>query len=200
MIRRRFTGGPLVIASHNEGKVAEIAELLAPFGAEVVSAAELGLDEVEETGDSFVANAELKARFAAERTGKPALADDSGLSVNALNGAPGIFSARWAGPERDFRMAMEHVERELGESTDRSASFICALCLAWPDGTVETVEGSVHGHLIWPPRGDEGFGYDPVFVPDGHKQTFGEMDPARKQAMSHRAQAFAALVTDCFAR
>lgn len=200
MIRRRFTGGPLVIASHNEGKVAEIAELLSPFGAEVVSAADLGLDEVEETGDSFIANAELKARFAAERTGKPALADDSGLSVNALDGAPGIFSARWAGPERDFRMAMEHVERELGTSTDRSASFICALCLAWPDGTVETVEGSVHGHLVWPPRGDKGFGYDPVFVPDGHKQTFGEMDPARKQAMSHRAQAFAALVAAYFAR
>ncbi|MEA4837271.1 MAG: RdgB/HAM1 family non-canonical purine NTP pyrophosphatase [Rhodospirillaceae bacterium] len=200
MIRRRFTGGPLVIASHNEGKVAEIAELLSPFGADVVSAADLGLDEVEETGDSFIANAELKARFAAERTGKPALADDSGLAVNALDGAPGIFSARWAGPERDFRMAMEHVERELGTSTDRSASFICALCLAWPDGTVETVEGSVHGHLVWPPRGDKGFGYDPVFVPDGHKQTFGEMNPVRKQAMSHRAQAFAALVAACFAR
>lgn len=196
---RRLQENRLVIASHNPGKRREIADLVAPFGIEAVSAAALGLAEPEETGRTFRANAELKALAAAKGAGLPALADDSGLVVTALGGAPGIHSARWAGPDRDFTRAMAQVEEELGQSEDRSAYFLCALALAWPDGHVETFEGRVDGILVWPPRGTRGFGYDPVFLPDGENLTFGEMEPARKHAMSHRARAFARLVAACLA-
>ncbi len=202
MAPRRFTGERLVVATHNPGKLAEIAALLRPFVRDVVPAGALGLPEPEETGASFAANAELKARAAAAGAGLPALADDSGLAVPALGGAPGIHSARWAGPGRDFRAAMERVERELaarGPDVDRRARFVCALALAWPDGHCETFLGQVAGRLVWPPRGERGFGYDPVFVPDGHDITFGEMEPAAKHAMSHRADAFRRLVAACFA-
>jgi XTP/dITP diphosphohydrolase len=197
---RRFQGGKLVIASHNAGKVREIGELLAPFGAEVVSAGTLGLDEPEETGDTFYANAELKAHAAAQASGLPALADDSGLAVDALGGAPGIYSARWAGPDRDFGYAMEKVHAALGSEKDRTARFVCALTLAWPDGHFETFEGSVEGDIVWPPRGANGFGYDAVFLPKGGAETFGEMESAAKHAISHRADAFRKLVAACFGR
>ena len=189
----------IVIASHNPGKVREIAALLAPHGVAVDSAAALGLAEPEETETSFAGNAELKARAAAMAAGLPALADDSGLCVAALAGAPGIYSARWAGPDKDFAAAMERVRRELGNNPDRRAHFVCALALAWPEGDLLAVEGAVHGSLAFPPRGSRGFGYDPIFVPEGHRQTFGEMDPAAKHAISHRAQAFAKLVASLFA-
>jgi XTP/dITP diphosphohydrolase len=188
----------LVIASHNSGKVCEIAELLSTFGAQVVSAGELMLPEPEETGQSFVENAELKARAAALATGLPALADDSGLAVAALNGDPGIYSARWAGPTKDFGYAMKKIEKALGHSADRGAHFVCALSLAWPDGHVETFEGYVFGELVWPPRGNQGFGYDPIFLPNGHSLTFGEMAPQDKHEISHRAAAFRQLVDGCF--
>lgn len=200
---RRFAGGRLVIASHNAGKVREIAALLAPFGAEAMSAGDLGLPEPEETGTTFIANAELKARAAATAAALPALADDSGLAVDALDGQPGIYSARWAGYSRDFDTAMERLNRELAyggarETDARGAHFVCALSLAWPDGHCETFEGKVFGTIVWPPRGKNGFGYDPVFQPDGHAMTFGEMEPAAKHAMSHRAAAFRQLVAACF--
>lgn len=194
---RRFTGDTLVIASHNKGKVREIADLLGPFVATFTSAGELGLPEPEETGTTFIANAELKA-LAAAKAGHVALADDSGLVVPALNGDPGIYSARWAGPSKDFALAMRKVEDGLAGRQDRSAYFVCALSLAWPDGHVETVEGRCTGTLVWPPRGEKGFGYDPMFKPDGHGITFGEMDPAKKHEMSHRADAFRQLVERCF--
>ena len=187
-------GERLVIASHNQGKVAEIAELLEPFGLTVVSAGELGLPEPEETGETFEANAILKAEAAARAAKLTALADDSGLAVTALDGKPGIYSARWAGPERDFAQAMETVEQALDGKADRSAYFICVLALAWPDGRCVTFEGRVDGTLVWPPRGTHGFGYDPMFQPDGQTQTFGEIAPATKHGMSHRARAFKALV------
>ncbi len=187
-------GNRLVIASHNAGKVREIGDLLRPLGLSVVSAGELGLEEPEETGSTFAANAELKARFVADASGLPALSDDSGLVVPALDGAPGIHSARWAGPKRDFGHAMEKVEEALEGKSDRSAYFVCALCLAFPKGQADVFEGRVDGSLVWPPRGDKGFGYDPVFRPDGHEITFGEMEPAAKHAMSHRARAFAKLL------
>ena len=196
--RRRFDGAKLVIASHNPGKVREIAELLEPSGIDVVSAAELHLAEPDEPGDTFVANAEIKARAAAAAAGLPALADDSGLVVPALDGAPGIYSARWAGPDRDFPAAMAKVETALAGKDDRRAHFVAALALCWPDDHCEVFEGFVHGHLQWPPRGGHGFGYDPMFVPDGHATSFGEMDPAKKHAMSHRADAFRQLVAACF--
>ena len=195
---RRFEGGPLVIASHNPGKVREIADLLKPFGTEVASAADLGLAEPIETGTTFAANAELKARAAAEALGQLALADDSGLVVAALAGEPGIHSARWAGPGKDFRAAMQKIEDELQGKNDRRAHFACALALCWPDGNLETFDGAVHGTLVWPPRGTEGFGYDPVFVANGHDLTFGEMDPVEKHRISHRADAFRKLVDACF--
>ena len=198
MAPRKFAGDALVIASHNPGKVREIAELLAPFVGEFVSAGELGLPEPDETGATFIENAELKARAAAIGSGRIALADDSGLAVAALGGEPGIYSARWAGPGKDFRFAMERVQRELGGSPDRRAHFVCALSLAWPDGHCETVEGTVHGFLVWPPRGDRGFGYDPMFVADGYDLTFGEMEPDEKHRISHRADAFRKLVARCF--
>ncbi|CAO3415256.1 RdgB/HAM1 family non-canonical purine NTP pyrophosphatase [Azospirillum doebereinerae] len=194
---RRFIGDTLVIASHNQGKVREIADLLGPYVATFTSAGELGLPEPEETGSTFVANAELKAKAAAA-AGHVALADDSGLVVPALNGDPGIYSARWAGPEKDFAMAMRKVEDGLAGHADRSAYFVCALSLAWPDGHVETVEGRCYGTLVWPPQGPQGFGYDPMFRPDGFATTFGEMDPHKKHEMSHRADAFQQLVERCF--
>ena len=197
---RRLGPGKLVIASHNQGKVREIAELLGPYGIEPVSAAALDLPEPEETGTSFVDNADLKARLAADLSGLPALADDSGLCVDALEGRPGIHSARWAGPDRDFRIGMERVWEEVlakGPEAGRDAHFVCALAVAWPnDGQCENFEGRVYGQLVWPPRGEKGFGYDPMFQPIGHQQTFGEMDPAEKHAMSHRAEAFRKLVAD----
>lgn len=188
----------LVIATHNPGKLREIAELIAPFGVEAVSAGELGLPEPEETGSDFVENAVLKARAAAEAAGLPALADDSGLEVAALEGAPGIYSARWAGPGRDFRIAMERVERELTGKGDRRAAFVCVLCLYWPGGEMATFEGRCTGDLVWPPRGDQGFGYDPIFRPEGHGVTFGEMAPAEKHRIDHRSRAFAELVPAVF--
>jgi XTP/dITP diphosphohydrolase len=199
---RKFEGGKLVVASHNAGKVREIGDLLAPFGIETVSAGELGLEEPEETGDTFRANAELKALAAAKAANLPALADDSGLCVNALNGAPGIYSARWAGPSKDFEFAMEKLRRGMLEAgpVDVGAHFICGLALAWPDGHIEYFEGRVDGELTWPPRGEKGFGYDPIFIPEGHDITFGEMEPDAKHAMSHRADAFRQLVNACFAK
>jgi XTP/dITP diphosphohydrolase len=195
---RHFTGDKLVIASHNAGKVREIGDLIRPFGVSVISASELGLAEPVEDGATFQANAIIKAQAATMASGLPALADDSGLAVTALNGAPGIYSARWAGPDKDFNAAMAKVEQELGDIADRSAAFICALTLAWPDGHTETFEGRIDGVLVWPQRGTRGFGYDPVFQADGRDITFGEMDPAEKHAISHRARAFADLVAACF--
>ena len=194
---RPFTDDRLVIASHNRGKVEEISALLMPFRIAALAAASLGIPEPEETGDSFEANAALKAGAAAEASGLPALADDSGLVVPALGGAPGIYSARWAGPTKDFRIAMARVHRELDEQ-DRSALFVAVLALAWPDGNLEQFRGEVTGALVWPPRGERGFGYDPMFVPDGGEATFGEIQPAQKHRISHRARAFAKLVEGCF--
>ena len=198
MTGRLFDGDTLVIATHNKGKLREIAELLAPFAATFRSAGELGLPEPDETGDSFKANAELKALAAATASGFAALADDSGLAVVALNGAPGIYSARWGGEAKDFHVAMARVNEERGDNPDRRAYFVCALSLAWPDGHVETVEGRVDGNIVWPPRGGKGFGYDPVFVPNGYDLAFAEMEPAAKHAMSHRADAFRQLTARCF--
>jgi XTP/dITP diphosphohydrolase len=201
MTSRRLTAPRLVIASHNPGKTREIAELLSPFGVDVISVAALNLPEPEETATTFIGNAELKARAAAAGSGLPALADDSGLVVHALGGAPGIYSARWAGPTKDFSIAMARVQRELeaAKAADRGAHFIAALALCWPDGHCESFEGRVDGRLAWPPRGDKGFGYDPMFVPDGHAISFGEMEPAAKHAISHRADAFRKLTAACFA-
>ncbi len=196
---RKLQPGRLVAASHNPGKVKELADLLADVGFTAVSAAERGLPEPEETADTFRGNAELKALAAAKAAGEPALADDSGLACDGLSGAPGIYSARWAGPQKDFRAAMQKVEDGLRAETsadgevDRRASFVCVLSLAWPDGHVESFEGVVRGQIVWPPRGDRGFGYDPIFVPEGETETFGEMAPEKKHAMSHRAAAFAKL-------
>jgi XTP/dITP diphosphohydrolase len=189
-------GSLLVVASHNQGKVREIKALLGPHGIEPVGAADLKLPEPEETGLTFIANAELKARAAADASGHPALADDSGLWVDALNGDPGIYSARWAGPAKDFRIAMARVEKELNEkkATNLSAKFVCALSVAMPHGEIRSFEGEVHGHLTFPPRGDRGFGYDPIFIPQGWDQTFAEIDPQTKNDMSHRAYAFAKLL------
>jgi XTP/dITP diphosphohydrolase len=194
---RPFTGDRLVIASHNQGKVEEISALLMPFRIAGLSAASLGIPEPEETGDSFEANAALKASAAAEASRLPALADDSGLVVPALGGAPGIYSARWAGPSKDFCIAMERVHRELG-GQDRRALFVAVLTLAWPDGRLDAFRGEVAGTLVWPPRGERGFGYDPMFVPEGGEATFGEIEPAVKHRISHRARAFAKLVEGCF--
>ena len=199
----RLSPGPIVVASHNSGKVREIVDLLGPFGIAVKSASELGLAEPEETGTTFEANAILKAKAAAGASGLVALADDSGLAVDALDGAPGIFSARWAGQTKDFSIAMRKVEDALAENgatthDKRRAQFVAALALATPQGEVETFTGRVEGTLVWPPRGDKGFGYDPVFLPDGHSRTFGEMSaeekhgwrPGHTDALSHRARAF----------
>jgi XTP/dITP diphosphohydrolase len=206
----RLPPGPIVVASHNPGKVREIVDLLGPFGFDVKSAGELGLPEPEETGSTFEANAALKARAAAEASGLPALADDSGLAVDALFGDPGIYSARWAGPAKDFSIAMRKVEDALqraGATTpeSRRAHFVCALALANPEGRVETFTGRVDGTLVWPPRGDQGFGYDPMFLPDGYDRTFGEMEAQEKHgwriggttALSHRARAFQLFAREC---
>ena len=201
---RKLDAGKLVIASHNQGKVREIQELLAPFGMEVISASDLNLDEPEETGETFIENSLLKAHAASKATGLPALADDSGLSVEILEGAPGIFSARWAGPKKDFQRAMKKVNDAICDcDTDeqkatRAAAFICALSIAWPDGHEEVFEGRIEGEMVWPPRGDKGFGYDPAFQPRGYEITFGEMDGEDKHKISHRADAFQQLVSACF--
>ncbi len=185
----------LVVASHNAGKVREFADLLRPFKLDVVSAAELGLPEPDETGATFVENSLIKSRSSAKTSGLLALADDSGLAVEALDGEPGIYSARWAGPDKDFTVAMKKVNDALQargavEDKDRRAAFICVLSLAWPDGQTQVFEGKVEGTIVWPPHGTHGFGYDPVFQADGHDITFGEMDPQEKHAISHRADAF----------
>jgi XTP/dITP diphosphohydrolase len=207
-MHRRITGR-LVIATHNPGKLAEMRQLLAPHGIEAISAADLGLAEPEETGDSFVANARIKAVAAANAAQLPAFADDSGLVVDALDGAPGIYSARWAGENKDFAAAMAQVERLLQErgarqASQRRARFVSALCVAWPDRHIEEVEARVDGALVWPPRGTAGFGYDPMFLPDGHGRTFGEMTstekhglPPQGQGLSHRARAFLRLAEIC---
>jgi len=201
---RRFDGDKLVIATHNAGKLVEIAELLKPYGISVTSAGELGLEEPEETEDTFAGNARIKAHFAAKASGLPALSDDSGITVDALDGAPGVYTADWAETPtgRDFPMAMKKVW-DLLEAKNapepRTAAFNCTLCLAWPDGHDEIFEGRVEGRLVWPMRGETGFGFDPIFLPNGHDLTFGEMDPADKKAISHRADAFAKLVQGCFA-
>ncbi|UWU77048.1 RdgB/HAM1 family non-canonical purine NTP pyrophosphatase [Bradyrhizobium huanghuaihaiense] len=207
-MHRRITG-KLVIATHNPGKLAEMKELLAPYGIEAVSAGELGLDEPEETGNDFRSNATIKAIAAARATKLPSFADDSGIVVEALDGAPGIYSARWAGPTKDFNAAMAQIERllqERGATTPakRSAHFVSALCVAWPDDHLEEVEARVDGTLVWPPRGTAGFGYDPMFLPDGHARTFGEMESIEKHGLpplglglSHRARAFVKLAEIC---
>jgi XTP/dITP diphosphohydrolase len=200
---RRLEPGRLVLASHNAGKLREVAALVAPFGMQVVSVGELGLPKPAETEDSFLGNATIKALAAARAAGLPALADDSGFSVAALGGEPGVRTADWAmRPEggRDYAMAMATVEERARGAADRRAWFTCALVLAWPDGHTEGFEGKVHGTWVWPPRGTHGFGYDPMFMPEGHAETFGEMDPRRKHAISHRARAFAALAEGCLPR
>jgi XTP/dITP diphosphohydrolase len=209
MIGHRRIKGKLVIATHNPGKLAEMTELLAPHGVEAISAGELGLGEPDETGDSFGANARIKAMAAATAAQLPAFADDSGLAVEALDGAPGIFSARWAGETKDFTAAMTRIERLLQERGARSpaqrkAHFVSALCVAWPDGHLEEVEARADGALVWPPRGTAGFGYDPMFMPDGHDRTFGEMTSIEKHGLpplglglSHRARAFVKLAEIC---
>lgn len=200
---RNLRNQKLVVASHNPGKVKEINELLGPYGVEAVSAGSLGLAEPEETGTTFEANAQLKSEAAAKASGLVSLADDSGLCVDALNGDPGIYSARWAGPSKDFALAMRNVEEKLqaaGATTPerRKAHFVSVLSVAWPDGHVENFEGLVHGTLVWPPRGKRGFGYDPMFLPEGRQETFGEMDPDAKHEISHRAVAFRKLVDALF--
>ena len=188
----------LVLATHNPGKVVEIRPMLAGYVGEIVCAGDLGLPEPEETGSSFPENAALKARAAMEGSGLPSLADDSGLCVSALNGAPGIYSARWAGANRDFSLAMERVQKEIGTNPDRAATFVCALALAWPDGRLDAFEGRMNGKIVWPARGNKGFGYDPIFVPNGCEKTCAEMDPSQKDSLSHRRRAFEALVTGLF--
>ena len=205
---RRITGR-LLIATHNPGKLAEMRGLLAPYKIEAISAGEMGLHEPDESGTSFRANARIKAEAAAKAAGLPAFADDSGLAVDALGGAPGIYSARWAGPDKNFQAAMETVEQKLHEAgatspARRTAHFVSALCVAWPDGHVEEFEARVDGTIVWPPRGHKGFGYDPIFLPDGHTRTFGEMPseekhglPPRGKGLSHRARAFLKLAEAC---
>jgi XTP/dITP diphosphohydrolase len=191
MARRLAAGARLVLASHNPGKLAELADLLRPHAIEMISAGSLDLPEPTEDAPDFAGNARIKALAAARASGLPALADDSGFCVAALAGAPGVHSARWAGPGKDFAAAMARVHRQMGEASDRRAWFIAALCIAWPDGHTATFVGRADGAAVWPPRGDKGFGYDPMFVPSGSAKTFGELDPAEKHAVSHRARAFA---------
>jgi non-canonical purine NTP pyrophosphatase (RdgB/HAM1 family) len=198
MARKLASGQKLVLASHNKGKLREIEALLRPVGIAVVSAGDLGLPEPPEDAPDFAGNARIKAVAAATASGMPALSDDSGFCVAALNGAPGVHSARWAGPAKDFGLAMATVQDRIGANPDRRAWFIAALCLAWPDGHTETFLGRVDGAVVWPPRGDKGFGYDPMFVPAGGERTFGEIDSGEKHAVSHRARAFAQVLTSCF--
>ncbi len=211
----KFTEKKLVIASHNKGKIREISELLRPYDVEVAGGDEFDLDEPEENGSSFLENAGIKSRYFTEKTGLPALADDSGLCVKILDGAPGIYSARWAGESKDFSEAMKRVQlaveemiagksgdafemSEEAKKNDYAANFTCALSLTWPNMHTEQFEGHVHGHLTFPPKGDKGFGYDPIFIPEGHNITFGEMPPSEKHKISHRADAFNKLITSCF--
>jgi len=208
-VAHRQLTGSVVIATHNPGKLAEMRDLLAPYGIAATSAAQLNLAEPDETGVTFAANARIKAMSAANATGQPAFADDSGLCVDALGGEPGIYSARWAGPDKDFRGAMNQIQTLLVEKgamspQQRRAHFVAALCIAWPDGHVEEVEGRVDGVIVWPPRGTAGFGYDPLFLPDGHERTFGEMTaeekhglPPKGMGLSHRARAFVMLAKAC---
>ncbi len=203
MQRKLPRDGRLVVASHNPGKLREIGDLVRPFGLDAVSAGTLGVSEPDETETTFAGNARLKALHSALATGLPALSDDSGLEVDALGGDPGIYSARWAGPDKDFAFAMRKVQEALaargmtmGDPAPR-ANFTAALCLAWPDGETQVFEGRVFGHLVWPPRGSKGFGYDPMFVADGETLTFGEMEPGKKHAISHRARAFKLFVDAC---
>ena len=208
----RRISGRLVIATHNPGKLAELRDLLMPYGIEAIAAGDLALGEPEETGTSFAENARLKARAAATAAGLPAFADDSGLAVDALGGEPGIYSARWAGQGKDFQQAMQLVEARLrvrgaDRASRRRGRFVCALCVAWPDRHVEEFEAAVDGTLVWPPRGDQGFGYDPMFLPDGHARTFGEMAseekhglPPRGKGLSHRARAFLKLAEACLGK
>lgn len=196
---RQLTEKSLIVASHNQGKVREIGDLLAPFGLNVSSVSELGLPEPVEDGETFLENADIKSLAAARGGNMPALSDDSGLCVPALGNKPGIHSARYAGPNKDFNAAMERLMGELGDK-DPAAFFVCALSLAWPDGHVEHFEGKVYGTLTWPMRGDKGFGYDPIFIPEGYDITFAEMEPAKKHDMSHRARAFDQMIKACFAK
>lgn len=197
MPRRLAHGTKLVLASHNPGKLREIEDLVRPFGIDVVSAGRLGLPEPEENAPDFVGNARIKALAAATASGLPALSDDSGFCVAALNGAPGVHSARWAGAAKDFAAAMRQVHELMGATDDQRAWFVAALCLAWPDGHTGTFVGRVDGVVAWPPRGEHGFGYDPMFVPGGETRTFSEIEPEQKHAVSHRARAFAQLVSAC---
>lgn len=211
MPSRRIDTGKLVIASHNEGKVREFRELFAPYNLDIFSAADFDLPEPIETGSTFEENANLKAESASKLANIPALADDSGFCVNALNGDPGIYSARWAGPKKDFSIAMQKIEENLKSINatsmeDRGAKFVAVLCIAWPDGFQHTFRGEVAGTVVWPPRGDKGFGYDPIFLPEGHSMTFGEMDSKRKHswspknpesALSHRSRAFGKFANTC---
>lgn len=200
--RKLEAGTRLVVASHNPGKIREINDLIRPYGLSAVSAGELGISEPEETETTFAGNARLKALHSAKASGLPALSDDSGLEVETLGGDPGVYSARWAGAAKDFNYAMQRVEQALQEKfaldpESRRANFTAALCLAWPDGETEVFEGQVFGHLVWPPRGEKGFGYDPMFLADGETLTFGEMEAEAKHAISHRARAFALFVAAC---
>jgi len=199
MIARKVARGQkLVLASHNKGKLRELEALMRPLAVDVISAGALGLPEAVEDAPDFAGNARIKAVAAATASGLPALSDDSGFCVAALNGAPGVHSARWAGPAKDFAAAMARVHEHVGDNADRRAWFIAALCMAWPDGHTETFLGRIDGAVVWPPRGHMGFGYDPMFVPGGSQQTFGEMDPDAKHALSHRARAFAQVLASCF--
>ena len=197
---RVFTEDRLVVASHNKGKVREITALMAPYVIEVISAADLQLPEPKEDGDSYIANATIKAHAAAIASGLPALSDDSGFEVMAINRDPGLYSARWAGPDKDFSVAMAKVNDtvEASGNADRNCRFVCALALCWPDGVCVTTEGYVDGQFIWPPRGNKGFGYDPVFQPNGYDLSFGEDDQDWKHSVSHRAKAFEQLIAQCF--
>jgi len=198
MGRKLAPGTRLVLASHNKGKLAELADLLRPYHVEIISAGELGLPEPDETAPDFAGNARIKALAATMATGLPAFSDDSGFCAAALSGQPGVLSARWAGPDKDFAKAMALVNERVGDLLDRRAWFVAALCLAWPDAHTETFVGRVDGTMVWPPRGNKGFGYDPMFVPEGGSVTFGEMEPEVKHAVSHRAKAFGQLMAACF--
>jgi XTP/dITP diphosphohydrolase len=200
MARKIAAGAQLVLASHNRGKLAELTDLLRPHAVTVIPAGSLGLPEPPEDAPDFVGNARIKALAATRASGLPALADDSGFCVAALNGAPGVHSARWAGPDKDFGPAMARVHRDMNDAADRRAWFVAALCLAWPDGHAETFVGRVNGLATWPPRGNQGFGYDPMFVPSGSGKTFGELDPIEKHAVSHRARAFAQFMAACLGK
>lgn len=199
---RKFTGDELVVATHNKGKLRELEKMFAGRVAKLSSAADHGVESPPETGTTFLENALIKARTVAKKTGKPALADDSGICISALDGDPGVYAADWAeeeGKPRDFGRAMRRVHEEMGNNPDKKAYFVSCLVLAWPDGHYEAAEGYAHGTITWPPRGDKGFGYDPIFIPNGDMRTYGEMEPAEKDSTSHRADAFAKMLAKCFA-